>query len=838
MIKKLLYQFVYTYRCDLSTFIKDKKKSQLNKYKKTKRFKKKYPTQYEKYSKDPVDEKKVVFIEYRLSYLPNSFQLIYSKLVNEYDYTIHVHFLKMNNAPKQETEELIMSMLKDIATAKYVFISEGSNILSSFKMRPETKMIQLWHGCGAFKRFGYSTADLIFGDTRKDMELFPSHKNYSLVTISSPEVKWAYEDAMNLKGKSEVIVDTGISRTDIFYNKKFIQAAYDKLYRLMPSAKGKKVILYSPTFRGRTATAVTPDLLNVEMFYEELNDDFVLLMKHHPIVKKLPKIPAVYSEFACDMSKIMTIEELLCVSDVCISDYSSLVFEYSLFEKPMIFFAYDIEEYYEWRGFYYPYDEFAPGPIVTTNKEMIECIKNLDKFDLTKVRDFREKFMKSCDGHATERILELAMGEDLKKHERNPKENQEFHSVTNVDVQYDMRIVEREIGELSEIKKHVKKIYENSIKNRKANRVLFLYEAKKLGDELKYIKNALVSDGTYECHTCLLDKDNKNYQDMCKKAAEEIAMAKFIIVSQDIDILNMFEIDKETKVIQVWKEAAPIGKIGYDTLQVRSGMKDEYLKIVPSFRNCDYVVSSSEIYSEIYRKAFKVSDECKMLNIGACQLDALYSEKYKGKARKRLEEIIPSAKDKKVILYKPDYDQPYKNDEGTLVQLQRLYEEFANDYIIIYYYDKNNLELPPIDSYYIDFAVDMSDKIERYRLDERGNKVRTHTYEPLSKMELLSVADVYVGNISELALEFAVKEFPIIYYAENPELYFSETETYLKCSENLPGIIVKDTKDLVNAIYNLEQFDYSLVRKFKSRYLTFCNGNATERLIQTMKENN
>ena len=104
----------------------------------------------------------------------------------------------------------------------------------------------------------------------------------------------------------------------------------------------------------------------------------------------------------------MSIEELLFVADICISDYSSLVFEYSLFEKPMIFFAFDLDNYYDWRGFYYDYKEFVPGPIYTTTEEMIDYIKHIDtKFDKQKVKQFRDKFMSACDGHATERIMKL-----------------------------------------------------------------------------------------------------------------------------------------------------------------------------------------------------------------------------------------------------------------------------------------------------------------------------------------------------------------------------------------------------------------------------------------------
>ena len=113
-------------------------------------------------------------------------------------------------------------------------------------------------------------------------------------------------------------------------------------------------------------------------------------------------------DFAMDVTDRLTIEELLMVSDICISDYSSLIFEYSLFERPMIFYAYDQADYDDWRGFYYDYHEMTPGPVVTTDDEIIDYITNVeDQFDRQQVADFRYKFMRSCDGQATERILEL-----------------------------------------------------------------------------------------------------------------------------------------------------------------------------------------------------------------------------------------------------------------------------------------------------------------------------------------------------------------------------------------------------------------------------------------------
>lgn len=377
-----------------------------------------YPGIYKRYAKRPVNENKVVFIEVREAKISDSFELMYKTLTEKYNYEVHTHFLRSGFSKRKVYQHACEAMIADIADAKYVFLNESSDAIAALPMRKETIVTQLWHGCGAFKKFGMSTAELIFGDDRKTLEKYPYHGNYTYVTVSAPEVIWAYEEAMSLQDKKGVVVATGISRSDIFYDEKAIAAAREKLYQVVPQAKDKKVILYAPTFRGRVAKAKTPNEMDIAAFGDAFKDDYVLLFKLHPFVKKRTAIPEGYEDFAVDCTDDMSIEELLCVSDICISDYSSLVFEYSLFEKPMIFFAFDLDNYYDWRGFYYDYKDFVPGPIHTTNEEMIDYIKHIDeKFDREQVKAFREKFMSSCDGHATERIMDLMFGQkSLKEH--------------------------------------------------------------------------------------------------------------------------------------------------------------------------------------------------------------------------------------------------------------------------------------------------------------------------------------------------------------------------------------------------------------------------------------
>lgn len=373
------------------------------------------PSFYNAHRQEPVDEKKVIFLEPVQPRITSNMRLIYNRLQESGRYTIHEHYLRTNYVYRRQWKKNCAAFLSDLATAKYVFLPEASQVLSCVDMRPETIVVQTWHACGAFKKFGFSTADQLFGSSRENQLRHPLNRNYTYVTVSSPDVAWAYVEAMQLQGHEDIVRPIGVSRTDVFFDQHRIGDARRKIYQKFPAARGKKIILYAPTFRGHTGNAEAPDKLDVRAFHETLGEDYVMIIKHHQLVRELPKLPnELEGSFVYDGSRNMDINDLLMVSDICISDYSSLIFEYSLMERPMLFFAYDLEKYFDWRGFYYNYDEMTPGPVCKTNREMIDYIQHIDeRFDRQVVRDFRYRFMRSCDGHSTDRIMKLVFGEPL-----------------------------------------------------------------------------------------------------------------------------------------------------------------------------------------------------------------------------------------------------------------------------------------------------------------------------------------------------------------------------------------------------------------------------------------
>lgn len=755
------------------------------------------PKAYREAAKQPVDENKVVFVEVRHPHITNSFEVVFDELVNNYDYTVHSHFLLNSNTLRTDYAKRVINAVQDIATAKYVFLNEGSNAISAIPMRPETKVIQLWHGCGAFKKFGFSTADLIFGASRKEQLKHPFNKNYSLVTVSSPEVVWAYEEAMNLPENSNIVQPTGSSRTDVFYSEEFISAAYEHVYSQVPQAKGKKIILYAPTFRGRVARAKTPDMLNVKMFYENLGDDYILLFKHHPVVKERPVIEKQYGDFALDVTDTLSIEDLLCVSDICISDYSSLVFEYSLFEKPLIFFAYDLDEYFDWRGFYYDYFELAPGLIAKTNFEMIDYIKNIDeRFDKQAVKDFRYKFMRSCDGKATQRILEYAF-ENLESHKKPCKKEEHFYTVPKVESSTLPYF--KKVTAIKELRDYAAPVYANEVKKpiKEGSIVAFDIHSKEI------------------LH--LLNKSNSKSLTVIKgdetldEVTRIIASANYILIDQPNTFIDSLEIRKETKVILLPENAFPLETFGKITKEYRSNLKKEQYALAPLFKNLSAIVCPSETAVDFYKKA--VGENVEALAVGDVKSDIFYDRRYKVKILDAFYEAHPEFEGRRIIAYFGAVR------EADTLNDSLLYEYLNKGFVILKHFSyfepvEEGAEVVDV-NYYADSIIDVTEELGVY--------------------ETLLIADIAVGSFSSALYSFMVSGKPVIVYSQDIKSDIANTESFIPLEESCPSPVCSNAEELIKEILNFKNYDYTKYNELKEKYLTLCDGESTSRLLELLK---
>ncbi|MDR0531178.1 MAG: CDP-glycerol glycerophosphotransferase family protein [Oscillospiraceae bacterium] len=293
------------------------------------------------------------------------------------------------------------------ARARALFVSDAYTPANGRRPRKGTVYIQLWHGCGAFKKWGYSTANLKWGPGPKTLKWLPLHRHYTYACVSSPVVIPCYAEAFHCD--ASVIKPWGAPRTDYYFRPGICEKNSEAIRQAFPEIGERRIVLYAPTFRGNSNKAARhDDVLDYHALSHALSENAVLLLKPHPRAKtEIPAPEPGERPFVFDAGAL-PIEQLLCAADLVISDYSSLIFEYALLGRPMLFYAYDLMDYETSRSFYYPYFEFVPGDLVWDTEDVIAGIRsNLfeDGFDAERVARFRARFMSACDGSSAERIL-------------------------------------------------------------------------------------------------------------------------------------------------------------------------------------------------------------------------------------------------------------------------------------------------------------------------------------------------------------------------------------------------------------------------------------------------
>ena len=273
--------------------------------------------------------------------------------------------------------------------------------------RAGTTIIQVWHACGAFKRFGYSTRDKTFGADESTLGRLRIHANYDVCLVSSTSVAPAYADAFD-QPLDRFRSDLGIPRTDAVIPGLGTPALVAELRRRYAIPEGKRVILYAPTFRGTSITAARADgLPDWYALRDALVDDHVLLVRLHPFVRSALTIDRELDGFVTDVSDHRDINELLHVTDVLVTDYSSVIYEFALLGRPMVFFAPDLDAYEAERGFFFDYRTGVPGPVAETTDALADALRTLDVAAAAAQADaFARASFDVADGHATERVVE------------------------------------------------------------------------------------------------------------------------------------------------------------------------------------------------------------------------------------------------------------------------------------------------------------------------------------------------------------------------------------------------------------------------------------------------
>ena len=350
------------------------------------------------------DGRRILFTSDSHDGLSGNLKVVHDRMVErglDRDYRLLTLFKPSVAAPRTWKDRFRMPRL--LAEADVIVLDDYQPVIYGIEPSRAVRIIQLWHASGAFKTVGYSRVGKPGGPSPWSR----THKNYTRAIVSSDFDVPFYAEAFGISESR--VIPTGIPRMDRFFDERAGASARDAAAAAFPEIAGRTTILLAPTFRGKGPRDAYYDtgLIDVEALHRLAVDrDAAVIVKMHPFVREPLPIPDQFADRILDGSRSsIDINDLLFAVDLLITDYSSIVFEYSTLGRPMLFFAYDLEDYVATRDFYVPFEEFVPGRMVRTFDELLDAIRR-DDYQAEKVAAFAARHFDHLDGSSTDRVID------------------------------------------------------------------------------------------------------------------------------------------------------------------------------------------------------------------------------------------------------------------------------------------------------------------------------------------------------------------------------------------------------------------------------------------------
>jgi len=361
-------------------------------------------------------ENRICFISFRGDFYTDSPKYIYQYLKDEYKDKYEYIWIINDNKIKipgnvKKVKRFSIKYYYYLASSKY-FVTNGRQPFK-FSKRDNQVILSTWHGT-PLKRIGLDIGNIHSNSPTIKRTYIKNASEWDY--LISPN-HYTSEILKNAFAYDKDVLETGYPRNDILYN-----ADEDKIKQIKEDLKlpdNKKIILYAPTWRdddfyeqGQYKFKLKLDL---DKLKEEISDEYIILIRTHYFISDQLDLTD-YQDFAFDVSKYDDIAELYLISDILITDYSSVFFDYANLKRPILFFTYDLDKYENvLRGFYINIRDEVPGPLIFTNDELINKIKHIEdikKDYKDKYETFYKKFCNIDDGNATKRIVDIVWNQD------------------------------------------------------------------------------------------------------------------------------------------------------------------------------------------------------------------------------------------------------------------------------------------------------------------------------------------------------------------------------------------------------------------------------------------
>lgn len=361
-------------------------------------------------SRLPVHPERVVLATARVSTLDGNLFYLHRAMQErhpELDYVLLLEPYSYGLAGKLAYLVRLVRGMYHLQTAGLFVVDNAYLPIHVAPHRRTTTVVQLWHAAGALKRFGLDTRLPLAEPERTFL-----HRHYDAVVVGGDWTRAPYAAA--LRTPVERVLALGSPRTDFFFHEADLAAARARVLAAHPSLAGRRVVLYAPTFRGRGVRKRAAPGLDAARLRAALPAEYALVLKTHPNLDPAATPTAGY-DFVVDPSA--EINELLALTDVLITDYSSSVVEFALLRRPIVLLVGDLAEYEVDPGLYLDYRTEMIGTQVTDTDGVVDAILT-DRFDLTGYDAFIDRQLGASLGGASGRVVERFLGESRVAGER------------------------------------------------------------------------------------------------------------------------------------------------------------------------------------------------------------------------------------------------------------------------------------------------------------------------------------------------------------------------------------------------------------------------------------
>lgn len=352
---------------------------------------------------------KITLISRQSNEISIDFSLIKKEILKHKKYKVVALCKKLEGKEKASLKNMFLyffhmiRQMYHIATSKVVILDSYCIAICVLKHKKNLRVIQIWHSIGTMKKFGYDILDQEEGNSSKIAKIMKMHQNYDVILCGGEGYREDLCRGFNCtKDKIRIIA---LPRVDLLLDKEYIKNIKNKIYNEYPMLMKKKNIVYCPTFRKdeKNMKKYVLDLIN-KVDYKKYN----LIVKLHPL-----------STIKIDNKKVITAPtfssaELLTIADYVITDYSCILYEAGILNKPLYFYAFDYEEYNKNRSLNIDYYKELPGVISNNIMDILNDIKN-NKYDYLKLNKFINKYI-NLEGNNTKKIYSLI--EEMIKNER------------------------------------------------------------------------------------------------------------------------------------------------------------------------------------------------------------------------------------------------------------------------------------------------------------------------------------------------------------------------------------------------------------------------------------